>query len=143
MNLAAVPKNGEENKYVELLRTLGNFDKDCVIQHRESDEYASNVEDGKNAFLWGWSPGSTVDRDNLVHYGADQACLERGVFGEDNYALTRFTPISRTPSFIPHVTREEIGLTLFCAGYLAMLPITLPVTVYAYRKRKREKGEWK
>ena len=143
MSMSAILKEGEENKYVELLRTLGDFDEDGVIRRDESDEYAGTVENDKNAFLWGWSPGSHADRQNLVLYGADRACLERGVFGEDNYALTRYTPISRTPSFIPHVTTEQIWLTLVCAGYLALSPITLPVTVYAYTKRKREKGEWK
>lgn len=58
--------DGEENKYVKLMRTLGNFDKSRVIRAHDADEYASVVEDGGNAFLWGWSPGSTVDRENLV-----------------------------------------------------------------------------
>ena len=83
-----------------------------------------------------WLPGNRIHESRWVRLVVEEVYWIGG-FGDRAYI--GWIPVDEWRN----VTREEIGLTLFCAGYLAMLPITLPVTVYAYRKRKRQKGEWK
>lgn len=141
-------EDGEEGKYIQLLRTIGGLNREAYdVDPHPKDSFSKTsfrVSDLPNCKIVTWTPSSKVDQNRCVKYGADLCCLERGAFGEDNYALKRMQPATRTPLHIlPGVTvsKEEMECAVFLAGYVLFFPITVPVTVYAIWTRKKSKGE--
>jgi hypothetical protein len=160
-------EEGEEGKYIQLIRTIGGLDKESydIGERPQNSRRPSHVPKCK---IMTWSPASKDDMNTCVKYGADLCCLERGAFGEDSkillgvvssetlanytqnhpdYALKQMQPMTRTPLHIPflpgvNVSKEEMECAVFLTGYVLFLPITAPITAYAILNRKKKKGEW-
>lgn len=140
--------DADEHKYVQLMRTLAGVDRaHCVVVPQSLRE--SPPSRNLPVMSFHWRPRNVEDRKMLVRFGADQCCLERGALGADEYALTRHQPIPVTPmkvpffpdKTIPGVSKEGLQCSILVAGYLTLLPLTAPMTLYGVVKRKKMKGE--
>ena len=127
--------------FYELLSTIGSVEEESIQRAVNYNRYPS-----LNSKLLSWNPQSWTDLEVCVRHGADMTCLNRGVFGDDLYALKMLQPATRTPINIrlfPNVSKEELEMGAFVAAYLLTLPISIPLTAWAVIARKKMKGEWK